>query len=649
MENIVRTILEHMMSGEIERAVGKRLLKELAEESWKAPHQRHDIAIIGMAAKMPQANSVSAFWDNIRNGVESIIDFPESRSKDTGPLVEYTYLKGKEIRYAKGGYLDEIDKFDYKFFNISPKEASLMDPAQRLFLQTAWHTLEDAGYGGDSLVGSRTGVYVGYSGWPMYGQFVSHVEPSSFELSVMGNISAIITKRIPQLLNFRGPGMLIDTACSSSLVALHLAVQSIRNGECDQAIVGGIRLLLMPAEGAVTYGIESKTPHVKVFDEDADGTILSEGVAAILVKPLEKALKDKDEIYAVIKGSAINQDGSSPGITMPNASAQEDVLRRAWKDAGIDPATISYVEAMGMATKLGDPIEIDALNNAFKAYTNLKQFCAVGSLKTNIGHTDSTAGIAAIIKAAMALKHKEIPPTLHFKRPNKNINFEQTAIHINDRLTKWETKEEMPRRCGVNSFGFSGTNCHVVLEEAPPLYMKEISVPDAPDSSEVFVLSAKSEEALNRLIGDYIRWIEQSTEPLDISSLCFTASVGRGHYKYRLAFITKSVAELKNRLKILDKGGIANKELNQENWLYYSHSNVDSVNHQEALGLSNISQEKFCRKYVQGEKVSWEEVYPENIKRIHLPVYPFDRTRCWMELPSKPLKNKLKKEISFQL
>lgn len=647
MENIVRTILDHMMSGEIDRTVGKRLLKELKGESLKSPHKRHDIAIVGMAAKMPQANSVSAFWNNIRNGVESITDFPESRSKDTDPLVEYTYLKGKEIHYAKGGYLDEIDKFDYKFFNISPKEASLMDPAQRLFLQTAWNTLEDAGYGGDSLVGSRTGVYVGYSGWPMYGQFVSHVEPSSFELSVMGNISAIITKRIPQLLNFKGPGMLIDTACSSSLVALHLAVQSIRNGECDQAIVGGIRILLMPAEGAVTYGIESKTPHVKVFDEDADGTILSEGVASILIKPLEKALKDKDEIYAVIKGSAINQDGSTPGITMPNVSAQDDVLRRAWKDADIDPVTISYVEAMGMATKLGDPIEIDAINNAFRAYTDLKQFCAVGSLKTNIGHTDSTAGIAAIIKTAMALKHKELPPTLHFKRPNKNINFEQSAVHINDRLIKWESKEGLPRRCGVNSFGFSGTNCHVVLEEAPTI--KENFVPNELRKPEVFVLSAKSEEALNQLINDYIGWIEQSLEPIDIRSLCYTASIGRGHYKYRLAFETKSTTELKDRLKILEKEGLANKERGQQDWLYYSHSDADPANRQEDLEMSDNFQQELCRRYVRGEKVSWEEVYPEKIKRIHLPVYPFDKARCWMELPSKPLKSKLNKEISFQL
>lgn len=639
MENIARTILDHIISGDIDRTVGKRLLRELKEQSLQTPHKNHDIAIIGMAAKMPQANNVNTFWSNIRSGVESIIDFPESRSKDTDPLVEYTYLKGKEIHYAKGGYLDEIDKFDYKFFNISPKEASLMDPAQRLFLQTAWNTLEDAGYGGDSLVGSRTGVYVGYSGWPMYGQFVSHVEPSSFELSVMGNISAIITKRIPQMLNFRGPGMLIDTACSSSLVALHLAVQSIRNGDCDQALVGGIRILLMPAEGAVTYGIESKTPHVKVFDEDADGTILSEGVAAILVKPLEKALQDKDDIYAVIKGSAINQDGTTPGITMPNVTAQEDVLRRAWKDAGIDPNTISYVEAMGMATKLGDPIEIDAINNAFRAYTDHKQFCALGSLKTNIGHTDSTAGIAAIIKTAMALKHKELPPTLHFKRPNKNINFEQSAVHINDRLVKWESKEGIPRRCGVNSFGFSGTNCHVVLEEAPAIESDLVS--EDLKQSEVFVLSAKSEEALHQLIKDYAGWIEQSLESVDIRSLCYTASVGRGHYKYRLALITNNMTELQIQLATLTTQGLDNSKNSVTAGVYYSHS--------EQVNASNTSPEKLCNKYVSGDSINWGEVYPEKIKRIHLPVYPFDKIRCWMEHPSKPLKSKLKKEISFQL
>ncbi|QGQ96122.1 polyketide synthase [Paenibacillus psychroresistens] len=632
MEKIAKIIFENIVSGQIERNLGAKLLETLKNESVSLNENEvrsnsyENMAIVGMSAKLPKANSLDEFWDNLRHGVDCISDFPETRQMDVERLIQYTYMKDKEITYSAGGYLDEIDKFDYKFFNISPKEASLMDPVQRLFLQTAWNTLEDAGYGGEKLTGSRTGLYVGYSGWPMYGQFVSHVEPASFEISVMGNISAIISKRLPQLLNFRGPSMLIDTACSSSLVALHLATQSIRTGECDQALVGGIRILLMPVDRIISYGIESqKQSKAKAFDESADGTVLSEGIAAILIKPLSKAIKEGDHIYAVIKGSAINQDGKSIGITTPNVAAQEDVILRAWKDAEIDPQTISYIEAMGTATKIGDPIEIDAIQKAFRRYTDKKQFCAIGSLKTSIGHTDSAAGIVAIIKAALALKHKEIPPMVHFERPNRNINFDQSPVYINDKLQKW-VSEDSPRRCGVSSFGFSGTNCHVVLEEAPEAAFVQERAAVEP---QIFTLSAKSEGSLLRLIERYTEFITNNID-LDLADVCYTANTGRGHYQHRLAIIFEDRNDFMQKLDLAAR--VPFQQINEP-----------------GMGILD----EMCKLYTKGAEVDWEKLY-EGKKRmkVRLPLYCFENQRCWIQNSdlnnSKVTKPKdILKEITF--
>ena len=385
MEDITQIVFESIRSGKIDKKVAAEILKTLKLEG--NGQSKDDIAIIGLSSKLPSANDYETFWENLKAGKDCITEFPEERKKDIEGFLKYTYVGDREkVEYNQGGYIEDIDKFDYKFFGLSPKEASLMDPNQRVFLETAWNAIEDAGYGGDKIVGSRTGLYIGYSGWPMYGQFVSQIEPESLSLSIAGNMSAIIASRIPYLLNLRGPSMLIDTACSSSLVALHTACKAIKNGDCEQAIVGGIRIILTPIDGMIQYGIESKDYRAKAFDDNASGTSLSEGIIAIVVKPLKKAVADRDNIYAVIKGSAINQDGASIGITAPNVLAQEDVIVKAWKDANINPETLSYIEAHGTGTILGDPIEIDGLQKAFRRYTDKKQFCAIGSVKTNFGH-----------------------------------------------------------------------------------------------------------------------------------------------------------------------------------------------------------------------------------------------------------------------
>ena len=648
MKNATQFIFENILAGKIDKKIGTELLTLLKLEN----KTEKNMAIIGMSAKLPLAKDISEYWANIRNGRDCITGFPDSRRRDIEGLIQYTYMRDQAIEFCGAGYLEEIDKFDYSFFNISPKEASLMDPNQRLFLETAWQAIEDAGYGGNKLYGSRTGLYIGYDGWPMYGEFVSYTEPSSFSIAVAGNISAIIASRLPHLLDLKGPSMLIDTACSSSLVALHLACQALRNGECEQALIGGIRIILLPLKGMITYGIESTDFRSKTFDDSADGTALSEGVTAILIKPLNRALEDGDHIYAVIKGSAINQDGNSISITAPNALAQEDVIVNAWKAAEVNPENISFIEAHGTGTRLGDPIEIDGIQKAFRRYTDRKQFCAIGSVKSNLGHLDNTAGLTGVIKAVMALKNREIPPTIHFNQPNRQINFEESPVYVNDRMFKWKTDGNQ-RVCGVSSFGFSGTNCHVVLEEAPPV---EESVATA--GPFLFTLSAKSEIALKDLVKAYISNLPAETLNL-LSNICYTANTGRGHYGFRLALVVVDRADLVAKLKKLNERGFS--ELTIPGVLYGQHRIITGSNKtmeagditesiakelgssarrfiQEYLLKSEIQHlNELCRLYVTGAEIDWQWLYTnEKHHKVSLPVYPFERKRCWLKVPEVP-------------
>lgn len=654
MDKVYKMLFENITSGKVDRKAGVDILKALKEE--ENHNARDDMAIIGISAKFPGAENISEFWTNLRSGVNSITDFPENRRQDSDAFVPFTYMKNEDVKYCKGGYLKEVDKFDHRFFGISPKEASLMDPSQRIFLETAWNAIEDGGYGGKKLMGSRTGLYIGYSGWPMYGQFVSHVEPAAFDVSVTGNISAIISRRIPYLMDMSSPSMLIDTACSSSLVALHLACQGIRNGDCDQALVGAIRLLLMPIEGMISYGIESKDYNSKPFDDSADGTTLSEGVAAILIKPLRKAIKDRDNVYAVIKGTACNQDGGSVGLTAQSAAAQENVIVKAWEDSGINPETISYIEGFGACTKLGDTLEIEGIQRAFGRYTHRKQFCGIGSVKSNIGHLDSCSGLAGLIKSVLSLKHREIPPTLNFRNPNKSINFEQSPVYINDRLKKWDS-DIAKKRCGISSFGFSGTNAHVVLEEAA-----EINVERNLTKKHffIFVLSAKSKESLEELIKAYKDYVRNEKE-VRLHDICYTSSTGRGHYNYRLALIAESEAEFTEKLEKLDAAEVinnrednvyfgwhkavpANKEFRQDGELteseireYGKAANllIDKYK-KDIYGEKSILAE-LCGLYVKGADLDWERLYEgDKYYRISLPVYPFERKRCWINVKKKP-------------
>ncbi|MEK8127213.1 SDR family NAD(P)-dependent oxidoreductase [Paenibacillus filicis] len=623
------------------------------------PRAAREIAIIGIGMDMPQASHPEAYWRMIRSGTDCIGPLPEERLKDVEPMLPLLGLSRKAAVFPEAAYLTEIDKFDYAFFRLSPKEASLMDPNQRLFLETAWKAIEDAGYGGQQLVGSRTGVFVGYGSETDYKRWVSAVDPKLLSVALAGNTRPIIASRLSYLLDLRGPSLIVDTTCSSSLLALHLACRSIREGECGMAIAGGVQLHLLPVR-QTNIGVEASSFRSKSFDESADGTGTGEGVAAVLLKPLDQALKDGDSIYAVVKGSAANHDGTSIGLTAPNAAAQEDVIVSAWKDAGVKAESISYIEAHGTGTKLGDPIEVEGMQRAFGRYTKRKRFCAIGSVKTNIGHLDNSAGIAGLIKSVLALRHREIPPSLHFHEPNRKIDFTDSPVFVNDRLIPWESGPT-PRRCGVSSFGLSGTNCHVILEEAPQPYAGTGSLEQPANGSDgeyhLLAVSARSVNGLRQLLEAYRTRLTDEPQ-LRLQDICYTANTGRGHYAYRAAILSRTCEELSERLELL-AGQLGSGSVHGDEDVYYGSHQIVSANQpnrtsgelteHEIRFMTQLAEQKLgeyipgagtaretltdlAAMYVEGATPDWSKLYKgRQLRRLHLPTYPFERTRCWLE------------------
>ncbi|NFI52319.1 aminotransferase class III-fold pyridoxal phosphate-dependent enzyme [Clostridium botulinum] len=614
---------------------------------------RSSIAIIGVSGRFSKAKDIKEFWNNIKNGVDCIRCLPENRIKDY-----YKNNPSSEIHYKNNmkAYLDEVDKFDYDYFSITPNEAKLIDPNQRLFLENTIQALEDAGYGGKTLNDANVGVFAGFSNdlSPEYKFHCMENSTESLNKAVTGNLKSVIPSRISYLLNLKGPSILIDTACSSGLVALHMASQSLKNNECDMAIVGSVELdLFEDLNCEIDLGIKSSDGRTKTFDNSSDGTGSGEGVISIILKPLSKAINDRDNIYSVIKGSAINQDGATIGITAPNAIAQAKVIEKAWRNSGINPETISYIEAHGTGTVLGDPIEIKGVQTAFEKYTNKKQFCTIGSVKSNIGHLNAASGLAGLVKMTLSLKNKKIPPTLHFKNPNKKISFIDSPVYVNNRLIDWEPIGRV-RRGGVSSFGLSGTNCHVVLEEAPKNYnVNRIDM----QKGGIFCLSAIDLESFYALIQEYINHFEDEKN-LNFNDICYTANTGRGHYGHRLAIIADSIDDLKNKLMIFLKKDLKDllegsgyykyhkiisteKSFKEENEIYEYEKKEMTKKTDDIISkmLKNNQDDKYhlirnlCVLYVSGADVSWKTLYSNDVYfRCSLPHYQFKKSRCWIDV-----------------
>ena len=502
------------------------------------------IAIVGIGCRFPGgANDPESFWRLLRDGVDAVVEVPADRWSADEYYDPDPDAPGKTWT-KKAAFISGIDQFDPQFFGIAPREAASMDPQQRLILETAWEAMEDAGLVPAHLAGSQTGVFIGI-GLNDYGRIQvpdQTLDPSlvnNYDLS--GNALCITANRLSYLIDFRGPSMAIDTACSSSLVAVHVACRSLRNGESTLALAGGVNLMLTPHSAIGLTKFLAPDGHCKAFDARADGYARGEGAAIVVLKPLSKALADGDSIYAVIRGSAVNQDGFSSGLTVPNGVAQQAMLREALANAGVKPEQISYIEAHGTGTSLGDPIEANALGAVLGAGRPKDRPFTIGSVKTNIGHLEAGAGIAGLIKVALSLKHGQLPPSLHYESPNPNIPFEELNLRVQKTLTPWPD-DAGQRIAGVSSFGFGGTNSHIILEEAPasaPLL--ESATVERP--VHILTLSARNEAALKELAK---RFANSPLEPL--ADACYTANVHRSHFAHRLTVVAESASDLREKL-----------------------------------------------------------------------------------------------------
>lgn len=595
--------------------------------------RQQDIAIIGLAGRYAQADDMDEFWNQLQQGKSAITEIPTERWQWQN---HYRSEKGQTgFSYSKwGGFIKGIDTFDPLFFYISPKEAEQMDPQERQFLQIAYSCIEDAGYIPQQLSNSqKVGVFVGV----MNGNYPT------------GSSYWSIANRVSYSFNFVGPSLAVDTACSSSLTAIHLALDSLYNGTSDCAIAGGVNLIVDPVHYARLCEKNMLSPgeQCRSFGESADGFVDGEGVGAIVLKPLQQAIQDGDHIYGVIKGSMINAGGKTKGYTVPNPALQSKVVADAIQTSGIDARMISYIEAHGTGTALGDPIEIEGLRRAFAQHTTDTQFCAIGSIKSNIGHCESAAGIAGLSKILLQFQHQQLVPSLHSNRLNPNIQFEQTPFHVQQQLTAWNRpqieqdgyEEEIPRIAGISSFGAGGANAHLIVAEYMPAFVHQ-QLHDQQDYNSppvAIVLSARTEERLQVIMERLLQYLERSSiNEKQLPDIAYTLQVGREAMDYRLAIIVSSVDELKDGLKQslhsidkstnMYKGDTLNSKQIQAQW---------SDEDMQATITTWIRKRKYpqlLELWVQGIDIQWSLAYNENDvlpQRMSLPVYPFAKEKYW--------------------
>lgn len=504
------------------------------------------IAIVGMACRMPGADDPAAFWELVRTGTDTVTEMPSSRRS--------TEAHGATEHAWRGAFIDQADCFDAGFFGISPREAEHMDPQQRLFLEVGWAALEDAGAPVDRLRDTRTGVFAGVTGADYTLLLNKHLPPSKLDGYVLsGGASTFMAGRLSYWLGLQGPSLSLDTACSSSLVSVHLACQSLRSGDCDTALAGGVNLLLEP-DGFLMLsqaGMLAPDGWCKTFDKSADGYARGEGCGVVVLKRLSEAQRNDDRILAIIRGSAVNHDGRSSGITVPNPQAQQKVIRDALAVAGVAGSEIEYVEAHGTGTPLGDPIEVRALSAVLGPGRDPDRPVVLGSVKTNIGHLESAAGIAGLIKTVLSLRHEAIPPLLHLREVNPDIGVDKLPVRLATELIPWR-RGSRPRLAGVSSFGASGTNAHVVLEEAPAA---EPSGPGLDQPVHLVTLSAREAGALAALARKYHRSL--SHDGPELADIAFTARTGRARFRHRLAIAADTTSQLRNHLDAYLRGDAA--------------------------------------------------------------------------------------------
>ncbi|MGG4453264.1 SDR family NAD(P)-dependent oxidoreductase [Brevibacillus porteri] len=614
------------------KAKSRRFLQVLDTEAEKpAAPSRQDVAIIGLSGRYPQAEDVWEFWSRLKEGKNCITEVPEDR---WNWQTYFSEEKGKRgYMYTKwGGFIEDMDKFDPLFFQISPNEAEQMDPQERLFLQTAYASMEDAGYTPATLGESRKiGVFVGV----MNGNYPA------------GTSYWSIANRLSYLFNFQGPSLAVDTACSSSLTAIHLALESLYSGTSECAIAGGVNLIVDPFHYIRLSGATmlSAGDCCKSFGDQADGFVDGEGVGAIVLKPLQKAIADGDHIYGVIKGSMLNAGGKTNGYTVPNPIAQSQVINEALQRAGVDARAVSYIEAHGTGTALGDPIEIAGLTRAFGQDTKDKQFCAIGSAKSNIGHTESAAGIAGLTKILLQMKYGQIAPSLHAEVMNPNIDFSQTPFMVQQQLAEWKrpiieingVTKEYPRIAGLSSFGAGGANVHIVIEE----HLEKDRQPESsiqPQQPKMIVLSAKNEERLFAQVNRLWKAIkEESFTDAQLTDVAFTLQVGREALEERLAVIVRSVNDLEEKLTQFVEG-VENVAELYRGRVKRNHETValfadEDMKQTVETWIAKGKYAKLLNLWVKGVSFDWNKLYSEDKpRRVSLPTYPFARERYWIDV-----------------
>lgn len=612
---------------------------------------KQDIAIIGISGRFPGADNVEQFWELLDQQKDAITEIPAERWNYED------FPKGGKW----GGFIKDVDKFDAPFFNISRHEAELMDPQQRLFLETTWKAIEDAGYAPGSLAGTNTGIYVGVSSSD-YAELMQKNNVTEAH-SVTGSTYCILANRISYLLDLQGPSMAVDTACSSSLVAIYHAIQAIQNGDCETAIAGGVNLLLTPRLflAFTDSKMLSEDGHCKTFDDSANGYVRGEGVAAVFLKPLARAVADNDHIYGVIKGSAINHGGRVKSLTVPNPNAQASLISSAIRRTRVPTNTITYVEAHGTGTPLGDPIEINALIKSFNLSAekqnislDQKQFCGIGSVKTNIGHLEAAAGIAGVIKVLLAMRNKKLPANIHFNKLNSYIELKNTPFYIVNKTQAWEKLNDangkpVPYRAGVSSFGFGGLNCHIIIEEAPAL-QKNYQASLKP--CYLIGMSAKNQTALKDKVSELYQWLKRYAPIINIGQLAHTLNVGRDHYENRVAIVADSTIALRDSLDKVLQGQVPKNYVNflspaEQEWLTEERL---QITYEQVQKHTELTEEQFSSQliylakfYIYGKNIDWKLLhYNETYQKFSLPTYPFVKESYWLK--SSLLNSQLAKE-----
>ncbi|SFD21717.1 amino acid adenylation domain-containing protein [Chitinophaga sp. CF118] len=581
-----------------------------------------DIAVVGMAARMPGAPDTTAFWENLKAGKNSVTEIPDTRWPQSSYYSEDTSAKGKA--YCKWmGVLEDIDKFDPLFFNISPKEAEMMDPQQRIFLEECWKAIEDAGYDPKGLANKRCGVFTGVTTGDYHtGQQLAY---DNLDAHVMtGGSSSILSARISYLLNLKGPCVSIDTACSSALVALAQACDSLVMRNSDMAIAGGVSVLSTPVMHIMASKAGMLSPDGKcyTFDNRANGFVPAEGVGVVILKRLDEAVADGDHIYGVIKGWGVNQDGATNGITAPSKDAQVILERGVYEKFGIDPASINYVEAHGTGTKLGDPIEVKALIASFSPGNDNVGYCGIGSVKSNIGHTLTASGIAAVIKVLLSLRNRQLPPTLNYQLLNEHLDLSNTPFYVNTSLKDWQTINGMPRKAAISSFGFSGTNAHVVIEE----FNTSETMNAGSTKPVLVVLSAKDKNRLQEQV-ERLRDYLHSNPVVSPAALAYTLQIGRAALEERLGIIAKD----RNELLVQLDSYLQNKTAGLFTGNVRKYRADQLLENEVISALKNQQLSSLAQLWVRGVAVDWTLLYPDHTPhRISLPGYPFAKESYWI-------------------